>query len=221
MEYAVQSATLDRLFNLPESFFRDYDSADLGQRAMSISTIYTIIAQNGISSVLAALFSLFYLWRMYKYSALMTIWGLVMLLIVDVFVFQPLVLLIAVAVLFGGAETDGVPGAEPIVIVGEGVVIFGARDDGDGTFRCKIFVIVDPVIGNSQKIIAVFVVLTDHIFGGVFSVGTGGVAVKASLQQSLLAIKSLLANFHDTKSFLLCFQDSSASGTATSSLCLN
>jgi len=39
MEYAVQSATYDRLFNLPQNFLQQYDSADLAQRAMGISTV--------------------------------------------------------------------------------------------------------------------------------------------------------------------------------------
>ena len=36
MEYTVQSAVYDRLFNLPESFFGKYDAADLALRAMGI-----------------------------------------------------------------------------------------------------------------------------------------------------------------------------------------
>ena len=86
MEYAVQSATFDRLFNLPESFFRKYDAADIGQRAMGITTIYTVLAQSAVTSFLSALFSLLYLWRMFKYSKSMSVWALVMLLAVSVFI---------------------------------------------------------------------------------------------------------------------------------------
>lgn len=82
MEYAVQSATFDRLFNLPESFFRRYDAADIGQRAMGITTIYTVLAQSAVTSVLSALFSLLYLWRMIRYSGKMSFWAVVMLLAV-------------------------------------------------------------------------------------------------------------------------------------------
>jgi ATP-binding cassette subfamily C protein len=82
MKYAVQAATYDRLFNLPESFFRDYDAATLGQRAMGISTIYTVLSQSAVTAVLTALFSLLYLWRMFHYSTKLAIWGLVMLLAV-------------------------------------------------------------------------------------------------------------------------------------------
>ena len=86
MEYAVQSATFDRLFNLPESFFRKYDAADIGQRAMGITTIYTVLAQSAVTSFLSAVFSLLYLWRMFRYSSRMSVWALVMLLAVAVFI---------------------------------------------------------------------------------------------------------------------------------------
>ena len=81
MEYAVQSATFDRLFNLPESFLKKFDSADLAQRAMGISQIYNTIADVAIKTVLSAVFSVFYLWRMFKYSKKLSWVSLVMLLI--------------------------------------------------------------------------------------------------------------------------------------------
>lgn len=81
MEYAVQSATYDRLFNLPESFFRKYDSADLAQRAMGISQIYNTIADVAIKTVLSAVFSLLYLWRMFRYSKKLTGVSLLLLLL--------------------------------------------------------------------------------------------------------------------------------------------
>ncbi len=86
MEYAVQSATFDRLFNLPESFFRQYDAADVGQRAMGITAIYTVLAQSAVTSFLSAVFSLMYLWRMFKYSPRMSWWALAMLAVVSAFI---------------------------------------------------------------------------------------------------------------------------------------
>lgn len=82
MEYAVQAAAFDRLFNLPESFFRDYDSAELGQRVYGISAIYNVLAQNAVMTVISAVFSLLYLWRMFRYSVRLSVWGLVMLAVV-------------------------------------------------------------------------------------------------------------------------------------------
>ena len=85
MEYAVQSATFDRLFNLPESFFRDYDSAEIGQRALGITTIYDVLAQSLVTSLLSAVMSILYLWRMFQYSSSMSWIALFMLLLVIVF----------------------------------------------------------------------------------------------------------------------------------------
>ena len=66
MEYTVQSAVYDRLFNLPESFFRKYDAADLALRAMGISNIFNILADVLVNSLFSAVFSLLYLWRMFR-----------------------------------------------------------------------------------------------------------------------------------------------------------
>lgn len=85
MKYAVQSATIDRLFNLPESFFREYDVADLGNRAMGLATIFDILGQSAITTVLSAVFSLMYVWRMNSYSKLLTKYAFVMLLVESVF----------------------------------------------------------------------------------------------------------------------------------------
>ena len=80
MEYAVQSATYDRLFNLPQSFIQKYDSADLAQRAMGISNVYNLLSDVVVKSLLSAVFSLLYLWRMFKYSKKMS-WTALLLLI--------------------------------------------------------------------------------------------------------------------------------------------
>lgn len=67
-EYEVQAAVFDRLYNLPNSFFNNYDSGDLGQRAMGIGAIYNLLSDVAVNTVLTAVFSLFYLYRMFKYS---------------------------------------------------------------------------------------------------------------------------------------------------------
>ena len=81
MEYTVQNAVYDRLFNLPESFFRDYESADLAIRAMGISNIYNVLADVAVKTVLSAVFSLLYLWRMFAYSRNLAWVSLAMLLV--------------------------------------------------------------------------------------------------------------------------------------------
>ena len=81
MEYTVQSAAYDRLFNLPESFFRKYDSADLALRVMGISVIFNTLADVLVNSLLSAVFSLLYLWRMFRYSKKLSAISLILLVI--------------------------------------------------------------------------------------------------------------------------------------------
>ncbi len=86
MEYAVQSATYDRMFNLPESFFGKYDSAELIQRAMGVSSIFRMCSDTAVKTVLSAGFSLLYLWRMFKYSKDLSKISIIMVLIFAVLI---------------------------------------------------------------------------------------------------------------------------------------
>ncbi|MBR1671171.1 MAG: NHLP bacteriocin export ABC transporter permease/ATPase subunit [Butyrivibrio sp.] len=81
MEYAVQSAAIDRLFNLPESFFRKFDAADLGLRLMSICQMFNVLATSVSGSLLSALFSLFYIVRMAGYSGKLTLIAVIVIAI--------------------------------------------------------------------------------------------------------------------------------------------
>lgn len=76
----LQNAVYHRLFHLPESFFRSFDSADLGQRVMNIGSTATQIANATVISGISALFSLVYLIRMYTYSGKLSWIGLGMYL---------------------------------------------------------------------------------------------------------------------------------------------
>ena len=87
IQYSLQAATYERLFNLPESFFRQYDSADLAQRAMAVGQIFRILTQTVLTSGLTAVFSLMYLWRMFKYSSKLSWFGIGMLAVVMVIIF--------------------------------------------------------------------------------------------------------------------------------------
>lgn len=79
MKYSIQSAAYDRVFNMPESFFRGYDCADLAQRVMSLATIFQTAVQVLLTTGLTALFSLMYLGRMFSYSATLSGFSLLML----------------------------------------------------------------------------------------------------------------------------------------------
>ena len=81
IQYSVQAATYDRLFHLPEKFFRHYDGADLAQRAMSVGEIFKVSMQTVFTTGLAALFSLLYLWRMFRYSKKLSVFSLILLVL--------------------------------------------------------------------------------------------------------------------------------------------
>lgn len=81
MAYDVQSAFYDRLFNLPESFFRKFESADLAQRVMGVGGVVNTIALAAVTAVIALIFAAIYLARMMAYSGRLTAAGTVMCLL--------------------------------------------------------------------------------------------------------------------------------------------
>lgn len=85
--YDLQNAVYYRVFHLPESFFRNYESADLAQRLAYFTGIANIFVTSVLVSGLATVFSLLYLYRMFKYSAKMSWIALLMLLIYALFLF--------------------------------------------------------------------------------------------------------------------------------------
>ena len=80
ISYDIQSAVYDRLFNLPESFFRKYESADLAQRVMGAGPLVSRIINIVLSFAAALIFAIVYLVRMLGYSAELTMTGAGMLL---------------------------------------------------------------------------------------------------------------------------------------------
>ena len=82
MKYSVQAAVIDRLFNLPESLLRKYDSADIGQRAMGFADAFFMVAYSVVDTGLALVFSAAYLFRMLSYSGSLSIVAMLMLLLV-------------------------------------------------------------------------------------------------------------------------------------------
>jgi NHLM bacteriocin system ABC transporter ATP-binding protein len=68
MDGAVQAAVWDRLLELPAAFFRRYPVGDLANRSMGIDTIRELLTGNVITSVLAAIFSLFSFLLLFYYS---------------------------------------------------------------------------------------------------------------------------------------------------------
>lgn len=81
MAYDVQMATYDRLFNLPENFFRKYESGDLAQRVTGIGEVVNLIATNIYTTFLSAVFSIVYLVMMFSYSSRLSWFALLMIFI--------------------------------------------------------------------------------------------------------------------------------------------
>lgn len=68
----LQEAVYHRLFHLPESFFRKYDSADLAQRVSAIGALASQCANTLILTGITAAFSVVYLIRMIRYNGKLT-----------------------------------------------------------------------------------------------------------------------------------------------------
>lgn len=71
-KYALFHAVIDRVFNLPESFFRKYDCADMAQRAISVNALFRLFSAAVITGWISALCGLVYLFSMFSYSAALT-----------------------------------------------------------------------------------------------------------------------------------------------------
>ena len=79
--YEIQDAIYYRVFHLPESFFRKYESADLALRLRTIGTTANQFIDAIVITGIATIFSLVYLFRMFKYTAKLTWVAIVMILI--------------------------------------------------------------------------------------------------------------------------------------------
>ena len=71
MDYSVQAALWDRLLNLPTTFFRKYTAGDLADRTAGIDAIRSLVSGVGVSAILGAITSVFYLFVMFRFSGLM------------------------------------------------------------------------------------------------------------------------------------------------------
>lgn len=68
IQYYLQSAIWDRLLKLPVSFFKDYSSGEMSERANGIMEISSKISQVIISSFLSMFFACFYLLLIFYYD---------------------------------------------------------------------------------------------------------------------------------------------------------
>ncbi|MDR3271302.1 MAG: NHLP bacteriocin export ABC transporter permease/ATPase subunit [Peptococcaceae bacterium] len=79
IEGDLQCALLDRLFNLPERFYRKYESADLAQRLSGLAGASSSVVASVLTTFLAALLSLVYFVQMLGYSGKLSAAAFVML----------------------------------------------------------------------------------------------------------------------------------------------
>lgn len=81
MEYTIQMAVFDRMMNFPSRVYDEYSSGELASRASGITTIFNTMADVIVGTVLSAVFSLFYLYRMNVYSKELTQAGVIMVFV--------------------------------------------------------------------------------------------------------------------------------------------
>lgn len=79
--YDLQNAVFYRVFQLPESFFRNMDSADLGQRLNYAGVFAQKYTSTFIISGLTSILALLYLYKMIRYSGKLTAFALLMILV--------------------------------------------------------------------------------------------------------------------------------------------
>ncbi len=85
--YELQDAVYWRIFDLPENFFRKYDSADLAKRLMGVGQTANGIVSRIVTNAIPAVLSLIYVFQMFKYSSKLSLWGIGMVLLWNTAVF--------------------------------------------------------------------------------------------------------------------------------------
>lgn len=81
MRNAIQAAMYDRVFNMPNSNLRQFETADLIQRVMSVSQLFGTITEVVTTQGLTIVLSLIYLVKMWDYSPELSKAGIFMTLI--------------------------------------------------------------------------------------------------------------------------------------------
>ncbi len=66
---ALQTATWDRVLRLPTTFFREYAAGDLAERALGIDQIRKILFRTTLTTIMAAIFSLFNYGLLFYYNS--------------------------------------------------------------------------------------------------------------------------------------------------------
>lgn len=87
LEYEIVAATYDRIFRLPQKFVEKFGTTELIGRINSVSGVFSNTLTTGMSAIIGAVLSLFYLWRMFDKSHTLAWRGLIISLISGVIMF--------------------------------------------------------------------------------------------------------------------------------------
>ncbi len=78
IQYDLQIAIYERLFNLPENFFRKYDSADTAQRVLSFGNVVSVVTGGAITIAVMLITLVIYIVSMIGYSLQLAVVGLLL-----------------------------------------------------------------------------------------------------------------------------------------------
>ncbi|MCR5475901.1 MAG: NHLP bacteriocin export ABC transporter permease/ATPase subunit [Lachnospiraceae bacterium] len=81
MEYAIVSATYDRLFRLPLTFMERFGTSEMVNRISSVSSVFSATVGAGVSAVIGLVLSMFYLYKMFDTSKILAWRGVIMAVI--------------------------------------------------------------------------------------------------------------------------------------------
>lgn len=82
---SVESATMMRIFSLPASFFRDYTSGELASIKGYIDRLCNLLISTFLSTSLSSLFSLLYIFQIFKYAKLLVVPAVILVAVTTVF----------------------------------------------------------------------------------------------------------------------------------------
>ncbi len=80
LQVSVEPAIWDRLLSLPVSFFRQYSTGDLANRALGITTIRSLLSTTSIDAILSLIFSSFSLILLFFYDTLLAVIAIVLVI---------------------------------------------------------------------------------------------------------------------------------------------
>lgn len=82
---AVQAAVMSRIISLPASFFKEYSSGELTQRAMYVQSLCSMIFSSLTSVGFTSLFSLIYIGQIFAFAPVLVLPSIVITLLTTVF----------------------------------------------------------------------------------------------------------------------------------------